>query len=579
MKTNFRKTLAVLLAVLMLTSVFSVTAFAATYTSQILAGTAEGVTLKAGITQDMLTLTSNKTRDKLPNEAYFEREDYIQDGWTTTSNGGGTLLKFGSSQSFNNKKYYPHWKQVVYTFTFAAGNNYNAEDPSNYVDAEMTQLKELKMKTDGTAAQPIVLPGAMFTREGYQQTGWSTSKTNNGTGTKLAFGSTYSSTITKNVDLYPYWEAVKYVVRFEGGIYGQGTAQEQEVAFGKTTTAPGEIFTREGYAMLGWATTEGATEVELGLNGTTEKIESDVTYYPVWLKSVYDVSVSENALKYGIECVGYSPIDVQNVTIVNEGNMALNYTIPTSANYVINVISGSANLQPGATLELAIKPMNNLSVGNYSENLSFVCANDDMSFDINVSFKVVNHSYGTYTSCGDATYQADGHKEAACLNGCGTMNRIIDENSMKVFGAEFNDAKGIASAYIHHRTVRFTAYGSGMDDTEDYLTTRYRPISWYVDDTFNGEFAGNQFEDGYNVTFTHTTFGDYTLTINFVEEAKDSVTGEWVPTGEVDTKTFDYTVGATEAEQEEQDKVTAGSIFEIMFNVFKEILKMLGINL
>ena len=55
MKTNFKKTLAVLLAVLMLSSVFSVTAFAATYTGKISPGTASGVTLKEGITEDMLT--------------------------------------------------------------------------------------------------------------------------------------------------------------------------------------------------------------------------------------------------------------------------------------------------------------------------------------------------------------------------------------------------------------------------------------------------------------------------------------------------------------------------------------------
>ncbi len=568
MKTNFKKTLAVFLAVLMLTSAFSVTAFAATYTAQILPGTAEGVTLKDGITEDMLTITSSSTRAPLPSEAYFEREDYIQDGWTTTASGGGTLLKFGSSQTINKKKFYPHWKQVVFSVIFSAGNYYDANDPNNAV--------EHVIKTDGTDAQPVVLPGAMFTREGYVQTGWSTAKSNNGTGTKLEFGSTYSSKITKNVNLYPYWEAITYNVRFEGGAYGVGTAQEEEIAFGKTVKAPGEIFTREGYIMLGWATTEDATEVELGLGATSEKIQSDVTYYPVWMKSIFAVNVSVDTLKYGIKCIDYPVIDAQTVTVVNEGNVPLNYTLPTTSAYEITVKSGSLNLKPGQTLVLELKPLNNLPVANYAENLVFACDEESTSFIITASFKVVNHSYSTYKSCGDATYQADGHKEASCLNGCGTIDRIIDAGSMKEFGAEYNDAKGLASSYVHHRTVRFTAFGSGMDDTEDYLTTRFRPVSWYVDDTYNGEFTDNEFENGYEVTFTHTIFGEYNLTINYVEETLDATTGEWVETGVTDTKTFDYSVGTTA--EEEQEIVRPNTILNIIFGLFRELLKLLGLG-
>lgn len=570
MKTNFKKTLAVFLAVLMLTSAFSVTAFAATYTAQILPGTAEGVTLKAGITEDMLTITSSSTRAKLPAEAYFEREDYEQDGWTTTASGGGTLLKFGSSQTINKKKFYPHWKQLIFSVIFSAGSNADSSNPDN-------ALKHV-IKTDGTDAQPVVLPGAMFTREGYVQTGWTTSKA--GTGTKLAFGSTYTAKITKNVELYPYWEAVKYEVRFEAGAYSTGEAQVEEVAFGKTATAPGEIFTREGYALIGWATTDGATEVELELGATTPKIEGNVTYYPVWIKSIFDIDVSADTLKFGIKCIDYPVVDAQTLTIVNNGNVTLRYTIPTSANYEITVKSGSATLAAGQSLVLEIKPLNNLAIADYTEDLAFVCQEDSMNFVVKAIFKVVDHSYSTYKKCTDpqyqATYQKDGYKEAACLNGCGNVDRIIDEGSMKVFGAEYNDAEGLASSYVHHRTVRFTAFGSGMDDTENYLTTRFRPVSWYVDDTYNGEFTDNEFENGYEVTFTHTIFGEYTLTINYVEETFDAATGEWVETGVTDTKTFDYSVGTTA--EEEQEIVRPNTILNIIFGLFKELLALLGLG-
>lgn len=214
MKTNFKKTLAVLLAVLMLSSVFSVTVFAAVYTANIDAGTAEGSTLKAEladgtpITPDMLSIeTNNSGKFNLPNEAYFEREDYVQDGWTKTAKGTGTLIKFGASQTIKNNttKFYPHWKQVVFNVTFGPGNYYDENDPNNFADASMTQVKELVIKTDGTDAQKVILPDAMFTRDGYVQTGWCTAKSNNGTGTKFEFGSEYTGNITKDINIYPFW--------------------------------------------------------------------------------------------------------------------------------------------------------------------------------------------------------------------------------------------------------------------------------------------------------------------------------------------------------------------------------------
>jgi hypothetical protein len=125
-----------------------------------------------------------------------------------------------------------------------------------------------------------------------------------------------------------------------------------------------------------------------------------------------------------------------------------------------------------------------------------------------------------------------------------------------------------------------------MDDTEDYLTTRYRPKSWYVNDEFNGEFTGNKFEgtdadgDGvkenlYDVTFTHTVFGEYTLTVTYVEETKDA-SGEWVATGETDTKIFDYSVGATA--EEEQEIVRPNTILNIIFGLFAKLLELLGLG-
>lgn len=579
MKTNFRKTLAVLLAVLMVSSVFSVTGFAA-YTSTIQAGSAEGSTLKATledgtpITDDMLILTTNASNKfNLPDEAYFEREDYIQDGWTKTANGGGTLIKFGASQTVKNNttKYYPHWKQVVFNVTFGAGNYYDETDPNNYADAAMTQLKEYVIKTDGTDAQKVILPDAMFTRDGYVQTGWCTAKSNNGTGTRLEFGSEYTANITKDVNLYPFWMPLVYDVNFVGGEYGVGTAQSVEVSHNKTTKAPDAIFTREGFTQIGWAKTENSDVVELNLNALTEKITSDVTYYPVWREDIYSATADKTTISFGTECIEYANPGAQEIVITNNGNSPIDYVLPTSEYFTVTIVDGILPLAAGRTLTIAIEPVSDLPIGKYNTTLVVDCAKDSADIAIEVSFKVVAHSFGSYKSNNDATYTADGTKTAYCLNGCGESDTVADPGSMKVYSVDNNDATGLASSYVHHRTVRFTAYGSGMDDAEGVVGKRFRPVSWYVNDEFNGEF-----EEGYDVVFTHTVFGEYTLTINYVEEVYDDATGEWVETEVTDTKMFDYTVGATA--EEEQEIIRPNTILSIIMGLFQELLKLLGIG-
>jgi len=172
-------------------------------------------------------------------------------------------------------------------------------------------------------------------------------------------------------------------------------------------------------------------------------------------------------------------------------------------------------------------------------------------FDATIPFKnIVDCQRTTYTTVG----------EMQQLNG-------FDY----VYSADNNDAVGLADSYIHHRTVRFTAYGSGMDDAEGVVGKRFLPVTWYVNDDFNGEF-----ENGYEVVFTHTLFGNYTLTINYVEEEFNVETGEWVTTGVTDEKTFEYTVGTTA--EEEQEIIRPNTILSIIFGLFQELLKLLGLG-
>ncbi len=442
-----------------------------------------------------------------------------------------------------------------YTIKFAAGNGGTA------IDGDPAPIT-VSGKVD------ITLPGLSYTREGYVQTGWSSVRSGNRLVGDL--GGTYK--VTKSTTLYPYWEAVKYTVTFAPGANGVGTAVSNEVSYNTAFTAPGEIFTREGYFMTGWSTVDGGAK-EIEVSGRTPAIKDDVTYYPVWEKCDYTVSADVSAMNFGSICVDYTTPAVQTLTITNEGNVTLNFTLPSVEGYNIVKKSGNLALTADSSLVISIQPVASLAAGNYNAQALFVCDYADSSVAVDLTFIVNEHSYDKYYSNNDATYDADGTKSAECSNGCGLADTIIDEGSMKIYSADNNAAEGLLKEYIYHKTIRFTAYGSGMDNIQAdgsvaEGTLRYLPVSWYVNDEFNGDFAN----DNFDVNFVHTSFGDYTLTIKYVEQRYEN--GEWVATGVEDEKTFDYYVGPSA--KEEQEVIRPNTITSIIFALFAYIAELFG---
>ena len=433
---------------------------------------------------------------------------------------------------------------------------------------------------DGIASgTTITLLGETYTRTGYTHAGWSTNKN----GTTRTYTLEKAQKITKNLTLYPYWTVNKYTITFDGGEYGVGTAQAKEVNFGKDVASPNAIFTRDGYIQIGWTatvieiTTDAAgNEVLTPVVDTIavgEKIAvvtGDVTYVPVWEQVIIDADVEISGNNFGAECENYTAPGAETITITNNGNVTLNYTLPTSDAYNVSIVSGKLALVPGATLVISVQPKAGLAHANYNTELVFACDYANCAVSAEFLFSVVEHSFDKYVSNGDATYDEDGTKTAKCTNGCGATDTIADIGSQKIFSADNNAAEGLLPAYIYHKTVRFTAFGSGMDNENPVEgSKRYLPVSWYVNDTFNGEFTEIT---GYDVNYVHTDFGDFTLTINYIEQEM-TADGEWVDTGATDTKVFDYTIGASE--KDEQEVVRPNTITNIIFGLFAYLIEIL----
>lgn len=506
---------------------------------------------------------------------------------------------------------------TIYTITYEPGNY--AKETETY-----TQEAEKGVK--------VTLRGETYTRTGFTQTGWS----NNIKASSRTYALERYGTITKNLTLYPYFTANKYTITFDGGEFGVGTAQSKEVTFDKETTAPGAIFTRDGYVQIGWTATvieittdaEGKevltpVEVTIGLGEKTATVTGDATYTPVWEKVTIEAAIVLSGSDFGAICEAYSAAPAaETVTITNTGNVTLKYTLPESASYEFAVVNGKLTLDANDSVVISVQPKVGLAVGDYTETITFECDYEAAAVSAQVTFIVSAHSFDKYVSNGDATYDADGTKTAECSNGCGASDTIIDEGSMKIFSADNNKAVGLLPEYIYHKTVRFTAFGSGMDNESPVAgSKRFLPVGWWVNEEHNGAFDE---ATGFEVNYVHTDFGDFGLVINYVEEVYTcdnhgdhifmcedcgELTGEvceycgaeatalvcdlcgdptcqnvlyeedekifsWVATGEEDEKIFNYSIGASEKDQ--QEVVMPNTIVSIIFGLFTYFFEIIS---
>ena len=122
--------------------------------------------------------------------AIFTRNGYTQRGWATVD-GGGKVYDLGASYTKNEAMtLYPYWEQgsapdTTYTIRFSPGPYGSGNE-------------QTAVKYEGVA---FTLPGALYTRNGYEQTGWSVFPS--GTSKTYELGGIYGNDIATT--FYPYW--------------------------------------------------------------------------------------------------------------------------------------------------------------------------------------------------------------------------------------------------------------------------------------------------------------------------------------------------------------------------------------
>lgn len=155
-----------------------------------------------------------------------------------------------------------------------------------------------------------------------------------------------------------------------------------------------------------------ATETENGfkISGTPT---SDVTVtLPAATRKVYSMTVAGNGT-FTTVCKDYQPINANEFTITNNGNVDLeNVKVSltgTDANKFELSADNTTTIQPSGTIEVTVKPNNDLAVGTYQATLS-VSADNVNTATTDLQFTVNEHDYDkvvtppTCTEKGYTTY-------------------------------------------------------------------------------------------------------------------------------------------------------------------------------
>ena len=182
------------------------------------------------------------------------------------------------------------------------------------------------------ASGTLILKGAIYKRDGYTQTGWSTTD-----GGPMAYGLLSVYAEGRSIVLYPYWEkkATMYAIQFKPGQYGSGFAQTREKTKGVPLTLPGALFTRDGYEQTGWSTSDAGTSKAYDLGGQYTA-DAAATFYPYWTKPTgsepqYDFGFYQPDGWNQPMCLSAGNLDdgvyAPQVVYESDGGLVLNYCI------------------------------------------------------------------------------------------------------------------------------------------------------------------------------------------------------------------------------------------------------------
>ena len=202
--------------------------------------------------------------------------NYNFDGWYTSSS-GGTAVSTSTSYSLTNvtssQTLYARFSEKSYTVTYDPGSNGTGD---------------VKTSTVHPVTSSSLL-GQTYTREGYTQTGWSTSD-----GGSKTYSLSQSIISTNALKLYPYWTAQNYTVNYDPN-GGNGTTASSNHTYGVSSALTANGFSLPGYSFAGWNTADDGSGTpysnQQSVSTLTPTDGGIVTLYAQWSANTYTVTL------------------------------------------------------------------------------------------------------------------------------------------------------------------------------------------------------------------------------------------------------------------------------------------------
>ena len=222
---------------------------------------------------------------------------------------GGTLTLIGDPSALYQNGTHTVIADLIPGMWMLAGNAADGSDAVEISDETYKDKAYLRFEArtyrvicapgaDGTGSSStivkgydtaVTLPGALFTRTGYTQTGW-----RNADGTKTyPLGGTYTE--NAGITLYPVWTPNRYTITFDtaGGSETAPITQD----YGTAITAPANP-TREGYTFMGWDKEIPAT---MPAENMTIKAQWEINQYTITFDTNGGSAIAPITQDYGTQ--------------------------------------------------------------------------------------------------------------------------------------------------------------------------------------------------------------------------------------------------------------------------------------
>lgn len=280
------------------------------------------ITYKNGIDGTTLSTQTYALADAFALASAPSRMGYAFDGWkVTTASGSWTINStYAAAKSFSAGTMYGDvtltalWTPDSYKITYNENGGYAVADLSYTIETDIT-----------LATAP--------TREGYIFLGWSlASSAGNWNIGLYDAGSNVGTGKYGNIELVAQWRAITYQVKYNAN-GGVGVMANSNHVYDVAKNLPKNIFTREGYTFVGWATSANGGKVYSDEQAVLNIATSDgavVELYAVWTPWSYTVIYHGNGSTSG--STPNSTHYRDQAQMLNANGFAKQYTVTFNAN-------------------------------------------------------------------------------------------------------------------------------------------------------------------------------------------------------------------------------------------------------